>query len=199
MVVYGYLRVSTNKQDEMTNRSSILEYANVNNLGSVSFMSETVSGRKQWQKRKLGIELFPKLQKGDIIIMSEYSRIGRDMLNSLDFVAKSREKGVILKSVNGDIPQDDTAMGTLVMSLSAYKAQAERESIAQRTRIGLQHAKEKGVKLGRRSEMVLDKSHDENLKKINQALERGVKKKQICKDLGITYPTLRKFLRKNSI
>ena len=93
MTVYGYLRVSTEKQSISNYKSEILLLANDKKLGNVIWIEETVSGRKDWRKRVLGKE-FEKMVEGDIIIMSEYSRIGRDFLQSLEFLAECKRKKV---------------------------------------------------------------------------------------------------------
>lgn len=55
MVIYAYLRVSTNQQDVENQRHGILEYANQKSLGHLEFVSDSVSGQKRWRERELGI------------------------------------------------------------------------------------------------------------------------------------------------
>jgi DNA invertase Pin-like site-specific DNA recombinase len=198
MVVYGYLRVSTNKQDERNFKSAILELANREGYTNVQFIAETVSGRKRWQSRLIGIE-FEKMKAGDVIIMGEFSRISRDFFGSLEFIAEARRKGVKVISTNGDIPINDDATSNLLLSVTAWKNQMERESIAYRTKVGIQAAKERGSKLGRPKDvMKLDK--DANAARlIQEEINKGIKKKHICKHFGITMPTLRKYMAKNGI
>jgi len=78
---YAYIRVSTDKQETENQRFEILKYANGKRLGNVEFIEETVSGRKSWKDRKIGT-LIPELQKGDILIVTEFSRLGRSMLDN---------------------------------------------------------------------------------------------------------------------
>jgi DNA invertase Pin-like site-specific DNA recombinase len=157
-----------------------------------------VSGRKQWQKRLLGKE-FLNMTKGDTIVTAEFSRIGRDLLNSMSFIAEAKERGIKVVSINGDIPEDASANSTLILAMAGWKNQTERELIAQRTRVGLKAAKERGVKLGRKiGSSKLDKDLN-NIRNIEADLKAGLKKKAICAKYKCTMPTLRNYIKNNNI
>ena len=96
--MYGYIRISTGKQDTENQRFEILKYANENKLGSVEFLEETISGRKSWKDRKVGT-LVQELQKGDILIITELSRLGRSMLEVMELLSILLRKGVELHVV----------------------------------------------------------------------------------------------------
>ena len=155
--IYGYLRVSTGKQDTSNNINEILRFANEKQLinSNIIWIEETVSGRKDWRKRKLG-EYFEKMNSGDTLIMSEYSRIGRNMYQSVEFIAECRRKKINIYSTVGDIPQTDSATDCLLLSIKAYMSQIERDNISYRTKIKLQSLKEQGFQLGRHRRMILD-------------------------------------------
>ena len=68
--VYGYLRVSTGKQDADNQHFAILSYANSKSISPVTFMEETVSGRVSFRQRKLG-NLVELSKEGDLIIVSD--------------------------------------------------------------------------------------------------------------------------------
>ncbi len=197
MVCYGYLRVSTVKQEEANYKASILNMANEKNLGQVIWIQETISGRKDWKNRLLG-KSFNQMKEGDVIIMAEFSRIGRNFLQSIDFLCECRRRGVIVYSCNNDIPQTDDATSMLLLSLTSWKAQVEREDIARRTKVGLKYAKERGVILGRKKRMILD-INPENKDKIKELLNKGVKLKYIAKDFKCTVKTLSKFIKKHEL
>jgi DNA invertase Pin-like site-specific DNA recombinase len=197
MTVYGYLRVSTAKQEENNYKNSILQLANDKKLGNVLWIQETVSGRKDWKNRLLGKE-FEKMKKGDIIIMGEYSRIGRDFLSSMSFLADCQRKGVTVYSTMGDIPINNDSTSNLLLAVTAWKAQIERENISYRTKIGLASHKANGSVLGRPRKMVLEKDIN-NIRLIKEEIEKGVKMKKICEHFNITTPTLNKFIKKHNL
>ena len=198
MVCYGYLRVSTKLQEINNNKSEILLLANNKGIGSnIIWIQETVSGRKDWRKRVLGKE-FEKMKDGDTLIMSEYSRIGRDFLQSMEFMAECRRKKVNIYSTLGDIPIDNTATSNLLLAINAWKAQVEREHLSYRTKIGIQAHKEAGSILRQKKQMMLDR--DENNKvKIKEMLEKDMKMKVIAKEFDTTTATLRKFINKYNL
>lgn len=194
MTVYGYLRVSTTKQEESNYKSAILTLANEKKLGNVTWISETVSGRKDWRKRLLGKE-FENMKNGDVIITAEFSRIGRDFLTSMEFLAECRRKGVTVYSTIGDIPINNDATSNLLLAMTAWKSQIERENLSYRTKIGMAAHKANGSTMGRPKEMVLEKDPN-NVKLIKGELDNGVKLKMICKHFNTTLPTLNKFIKK---
>ena len=81
----AYLRVSTQEQDLDKNRSEILFFSNENNLGIVHFVEEKVSGAIYWKKRELG-SIIDSLSIGDNLIVSEFSRLGRSMLECMEII-----------------------------------------------------------------------------------------------------------------
>lgn len=197
--IYGYLRVSTDKQDIQNNKNSILNFCNEKNIiGKIEWIEETVSGRKKWQNRLLN-NLFLKMNKGDYLIMNEFSRIGRDFLNSLQFICECRNKGIILLSVLGDIPQNDNANDYITLFLNAWKSQTEREFISIRTKQALKNKKDNGIILGRPKKMKLEYDCDNNIKEIKNLIDLGVKFKNICNKFNCTESTLRKFIKKYNL
>lgn len=198
--VWGYLRVSTQKQHIENNKGEILRYANENNLFPVIWIQETVSGRKDWRNRLLGKHFNASFKKGDTLIMTEYSRIGRDFLQSIEFISECKRKGVTVLSTLGDIPLKDDATSNLLLAVNGWKSQLERETIAYRTRIKLEQLKALGIKLGRKNRMILEgtdgSSIESNKKKIKNMVDTGIKLKFIAKNLNCTVMTLRKFIKK---
>lgn len=195
MVCFGYLRVSTVKQSIDNNKAEILLLANKLNLGNVQWIQETVSGRKDWRNRILGKE-FEKMREGDIIIMSEYSRIGRDFLQSMEFLAECKRKNITVYSTIGDIKLDNSPTSNLLLAITAWKNQVEREHLSYRTKIGIQEHKNKGSILGRKKIMNLERDPT-NKEKITDMLKKDIKKKTIAKELNTTMTTLKKYIRNN--
>jgi DNA invertase Pin-like site-specific DNA recombinase len=199
MVCFGYLRVSTEKQAIDNNKNEIEKKANELGFNHVIWISETVSGRKSWEKRKLGEEFNNRMKAGDTIIMAEYSRIGRDFLNSMSFIAECRKKKINVVSVIGDIPLNNDANSNLLMAVGAWKAQTERELIAYRTKVGLDCAKKRGVKLGRKSGIMKLDNDPINIERIREDINIGVKQYIIAKKYNCSTITLRKFIKKHNI
>ena len=78
-MIYGYIRVSTDKQTTENQRFEIENFAQKNGIAINRWFEETISGATDFRQRKLG-KLLKKLTKNDILIASEISRLGRNML-----------------------------------------------------------------------------------------------------------------------
>ena len=105
--VIGYLRVSTGVQELEKNKSAILHLANHLNLGRVNFSEEIVSGKVSWKKRKIA-EIIAECKKGDILLVSELSRLGRSMLECMEILSVAVEKGVRVYAVKGNWSLDSS-------------------------------------------------------------------------------------------
>lgn len=145
---FGYLRVSTTDQDLDKNKADILFLANTKELGQVKFVEEKASGRISWKKRKIA-DLISSLQKGDNIIVSELSRLGRSMLECMEILSISTQEGINIYSVKGSWQLDGSIQSKIIAMAFSMAAEIEKELISQRTKEALREKKRLGIKLGR--------------------------------------------------
>lgn len=174
MAVFGYTRVSTDKQDLEKQKHLLLEYAQTHQLLIDEFIGAEISSRQGLKKRKVS-ELLSKLKPGDLLLVAELSRLGRNMLQTLNIINELSEKGITLIFVRQPELSTTGPHTKLLMAIYSYFAEAERDYISIRTKQGLAAAKAKGVKLGRprgsrNKERVLDPYKDQIL----EYLEMGV-------------------------
>jgi DNA invertase Pin-like site-specific DNA recombinase len=146
--VIGYLRVSTFRQELEKNKSDILALANNFDLGKVSFVEEIVSGKVSWRKRKIA-EILEELKVGDSIVVSELSRLGRSMLECMEILSVSLEKGIHVYAVKGNWKLDNSIQSKIIAMAFSMAAEIERDLISSRTTEALRHRKAMGMKLGR--------------------------------------------------
>ncbi len=193
----GYLRVSTSDQEIEKNKSDILRLANHLNLGKVNFVEEIVSGKVSWKKRKIA-EIIEEFKKGDTLIVSELSRLGRSMLECMEILAVSVEKGVRVYAVKGNWTLDNSIQSKIVAMAFSMASEIERDLISQRTKEALRYKKEQGIKLGRPKgpgKSKLDKFRPE----IEALLKNGSTQKFIANRYGTTEANLHNWLKKNDI
>ncbi len=148
MKVIGYIRVSTDKQDLEKQRHLLLDYAQRNQLVVNEFIHAEASSRKDTKDRRID-ELLTKLTKGDTLLVAELSRLGRNMLETLNIINELSQNGVSIVFIRQ--PELST-IGThtkLLLAIYSYFAEAEREYISMRTKQGLAAARAKGKLLGR--------------------------------------------------
>ena len=193
----AYLRVSTIDQDLEKNKAQILHLANDKNLGKVEFVEEKVSGRVNWRERKIG-EIINQLSAGDSVLLSEFSRLGRSMLECMEIIAIATQKGIKMYTVKGGWQLDDTIQSKVMAMVFSMVAEIERDLISKRTKEALQTKKASGVKLGRpkgAGKSKLDKYKVE----IDALMKNGSTKKFIAKRYGTSESNLFNWLNKNDL
>ena len=97
----AYLRVSTVEQDLEKNKADILTFANNRDFGKVKFVEEKVSGTKNWKDRKIK-QVIDVLNKGDRLIVPEFSRLGRSMLEIMEMSSILKDREVNVYAVKGE-------------------------------------------------------------------------------------------------
>ena len=140
--------MSTADQDVEKNKAEILQLANERDLGKVHWVTETASGRVNWRKRKVA-QVLEQAQKGDTILISELSRLGRSMLECMEILSIASQKGINIYAVKGNWQLDQSIQSKIVAMAFSMAAEIERDLISQRTKEALLAKKKAGVKLGR--------------------------------------------------
>jgi DNA invertase Pin-like site-specific DNA recombinase len=148
MKVIGYIRVSNEKQDFDSQKHRLLEYAQQHKLIIDELLSIEISSRKTTKARRID-ELLAKLNTGDMLLVTELSRLGRNMLETLIIVNELTEKGIKIVFVRQPELSTTGPHGKLLLAIYSYFAETEREFISMRTKDGLLAAKADGKQLGR--------------------------------------------------
>jgi DNA invertase Pin-like site-specific DNA recombinase len=195
--VIGYLRVSTADQDVEKNKADILKLANEKKLGHVEWIEEKVSGTKDWKKRELG-RVFSELKKGDAIVVSELSRLGRSTLQILEIMKEAKEKGVSVHAVKNSWTLNGSMESKIVLTMLAMFAEIERDLISERTKEGLRARKAAGVVLGRPKGPGKSKL-DKYEKEIVSLLRNGSTKTFVAKRYNTSLPNLFNWLKQNKL
>ena len=144
----GYVRVSTDQQDVDGQRHLLLAYAQANKLIIDEFVELEISSRKNTKERRID-ELLSRLQQGDTLLVAELSRLGRNMLETLNLIHALSEKGVSLIFVRQPELSTVGPHTKLLLAIYSYFAESERDFISLRTKQGLAAAKASGQQLGR--------------------------------------------------
>lgn len=198
-MIYGYIRVSTDKQTVENQRFEIQRYARKNKLVVNEWIEETISGTINPNKRNLG-KLLSKTQKNDIIICSELSRLGRNMFMIMSILNILMERGVIIYTVKEHYKLGDDISSKVLAFAFSISAEIERSLISQRTTEALRRKKAEGVILGRpkgRRNTVCKLSGCEDT--IRQMLLEGNTKVYISQCLGVSESTLYSYIKEKRI
>lgn len=186
-MIYGYLRVSSDKQDVNSQRLGVERYSEEHDLPIGEYITdEGVSGGKDPSKRNLG-PLLDKMKEGDVIIASEISRLGRDLYMVMDILHHCMKVGCVIHTVKDHFTLGDDIQSKVLAFAFGLSAEIERQMIRQRTREGIMRRVSLGVLVGRPPGKKNAESHifsDEDDKKIKQMHEWGVPKKTMAKIFG---------------
>ena len=201
MTVIGYIRVSTDSQDLEKQRHLLLEYAQRQQLLIDEFINVEMSSRKDTKERRID-ELLTKLDEGDTLIVAELSRLGRNMLETLNIINRLGEQGVQIIFVRQPELSTLGSHTKLLLAIYSYFAETERDFISIRTKQGLAAAKANGVQLGRpRGSKNKERTLDPYKEQIKHYLQMGLNLASIQTIINnqleqpITYTSYRYFVR----
>lgn len=148
MKVIEYGRVSTDKQTLEQQNRTVKEWLSRNGLkADIVVTEEGISGGVTYKKRKLGTEVLPLMEAGDMLIVAEISRLGRSMsdLNKLIIdELKPRKIRLVIVQMGIDLDCGNIkAMDEMILFAFSFAAQLEKELIQERTKSALDVRKKK--------------------------------------------------------
>ena len=198
----AYIRVSTQKQDITNQRHEILEAANQRRLHVDEWVEMEISSRKSEKARRID-DLKSTLQSGDILIVTELSRLGRstgDVVNLVRALMGAGVRVIVLKQ-NLDLTQAKSDMTSkILVTVFSMLAELERDLISSRTKEALSAKKAAGVKLGKPMGTVQGSKFDVDREKIELLLRAGHSVRKVAKVLGYPNPVgLGKYLKRRGI
>ncbi|MCL1856497.1 MAG: master DNA invertase Mpi family serine-type recombinase [Kiritimatiellaeota bacterium] len=147
-MIFAYIRVSTDKQETDNQRFELNRFANRNGFVIDGWVDETKSGTKDYKKREL-YPLIMKLQKGDRIVCSEISRLGRDLLMVMGILNLCMDRGIEIWTHKDNFRLGDNIQCKVLAFAFGLSAEIERNLISQRTKEALARKRAEGVALGR--------------------------------------------------
>jgi len=192
--VFAYLRVSTDAQDVANQRHGVVRYCTDKHLLAPLFIEDTASGKTDWRQRPLG-QLIERAEAGDVIVVSEVSRLARSTLQVLEIGRECIERGVHLHVAKNGIVFDDTMQSKIVATVLGLVAEIERDFISARTKEALAKRKAEGIKLGRPVGASKKLRLDPMASKIDDYLAKGIDKRAIAKLLNVAPNTLYAWLK----
>jgi DNA invertase Pin-like site-specific DNA recombinase len=194
-MIYGYVRVSTDKQSTENQRFEIGNYAKENGLRIEQWVDETISGTIQVSNRLLG-RLLKQIGKGDILIISELSRLGRNLMEIMSILHQCMEQEILVLTVKERYELGNNINSKILAFAFSLSAEIERSLISQRTREALARKKEEGTSLGRpkgrrNNQLKLVRNEEE----IRQMIDENYSMNEIAEKMGVSRQTLRDFLK----
>ena len=194
-MIYGYIRVSTDRQTVDNQRFEIEQFCIKQDLKVDRWIEETISGTKAPEKRLLG-SLLAVAKKDDLIICSELSRLGRNLFMIMSMLNKLMLDGVRVWTIKDNYRLGDNIQSKVLAFAFSLSAEIERDLISQRIKEALARKKSEGVILGRpigkKSKRVKLSGHE---KEIQALIEKKVSKSAIGRIFGVNRITVDLFLK----
>lgn len=194
-MIYGYTRVSTELQNTENQKHEIQTFAEANKITINKWVDEVISSRKSLKERQLG-KLLKHLKKGDILIASELSRLGRNLLEVMGILQSCLEKDCQIWTLKENYKLGADIQSKVLAFAFSLAAEIERQLISQRTKESLKRLKDEGKHLGRPFGFNYNKL-DAKQDKIKELLEKQVSKAEIARLLNCSWLTLHRYIQKS--
>lgn len=195
-MIYGYIRVSSDKQTVENQRFEITNFCQQQELLIDNWIEETISGTKAYDKRALG-RLLRKVGKDDIIICSELSRLGRNLFMIMEILNICMSKECRIWTIKDNYRLGDDIQSKVLAFAFGLSAEIERNLISQRTKEALARRRAEGVVLGRpKGRKTAPEKHKLYTKQtlIRELLNEKVSKRQIAKICKCDRNTLSRYI-----
>ena len=185
--IYGYWRISCGSTQEETRQIKALR-----DSGCEIIIGDKITGTSNYGDREELSKLLDELKEGDLLILSELSRLGRTSLLMQIELDKLLKKGVSVKTLDKRL--DTTTMPKeivgLIVSILGYAAEQELQQIKSRTSEGRAVALTRGVKFGRKR-----KYDDFQVAEVMKKKSEGEGLGTIAKSLGMTRSMVQRIVR----
>lgn len=198
-MIYGYIRTSTEKQNNENQHFEIENFALANNIHIDKWVEETISARKNLEERKLG-KLLKKLKPNDILIASELSRLGRNLLQVMSILHHCMNINCQVWTIKDNYRLGSDIQSKVLAFAFGLSAEIEKNLISQRTKQSLARLKAENKPIGRpkgRKNKITKLSGKENL--IDKMLLKNIPKTKIAEMLKVDYKTLYTYLKEKAV
>ncbi|MDR0872129.1 MAG: master DNA invertase Mpi family serine-type recombinase [Prevotellaceae bacterium] len=197
-MIYGYIRVSTDRQTVENQRFEINRFCDDKTMVVERWIEETISGTKTIEERRLG-RLLKKMRRGDILICSELSRLGRNLLMIMAVLNDCMNRDIQVWTIKDNYRLGSDINSKVLAFAFGLSAEIERNLISQRTKEALARKRAEGVVLGRpkgsKSKVRKLTGKEQEIKAL---LDKKVSKCAIARILGVHRLTVADFVRSMS-
>lgn len=196
---YGYIRVSTDKQTTKNQKFEIKNFSKSKDILIDEWIEEKISSTKKLDDRQFG-HLLKRMKKGDILIVSELSRMGRNLMQIMKILHDCMEKDIQVFTCKENYELGNNINSKVLAFAFGLSAEIERNLISQRTKEALARKKAEGVILGRpigsKSSSLKLTGKEEEIKKL---LKKKVSYSAIGRILGVHRLTVSSFSKCNNL
>ena len=197
-MTYGYIRVSSDKQTVENQRFEISAFCAKEGLKIDGWIEETASGATMYTKRRLG-RLLRHMRKGDLIISSELSRLGRNLLMIMEILSFCMHRECKVWTIKDGYRLGDDIQSKVLAFAFGLSAEIERNLISQRTKEALKRVRAEDKRIGRppgkKSRPELSPLYGKE-EYIRRSLLSGISLSRLAKRLHCSRGTLKRYIDK---
>lgn len=198
-MIYAYIRVSTDKQTIENQRFEILKYGSSKRIHIDEWIEETISGSTNAENRKLG-KVLKALKKDDILIVSELSRLGRNLMEVMSILHTCMERESKVFAIKEGYELGNNISSKVLAFAFSLSAEIERNVISQRTKEAMSRMKSEGLPVGRpkgalSKETKLSGKEDA----IKELLSKKVAVSTIGRILGVHRLTVKNYIKSRNL
>jgi DNA invertase Pin-like site-specific DNA recombinase len=181
----GYARVSTDDQNPAL-QIDALKAAGCEKVFKDAGLSGVAIKRPQLQR------CLKSLETGDVLVVWRLDRLGRSLSHLIQTTSDLAERGIGFRSLSEAI-DTTSAQGKLLLHVLGALAEFERSLIIERTRAGVQAAKKRGVKLGRKPSL-----SEQQIARARKMVEDGEPVPEVADLLGVNRATIYRALQRTA-
>ncbi|GHO89397.1 recombinase family protein [Dictyobacter formicarum] len=184
--ILAYIQALDDKQDVNNQRHEILEAPRLKDMKIGDFISMTMTSRKTSKQRRIK-EVLHLLERGDTLIVTELSRLGRNTVEIIALVHELVQRGIRLIALKQNIDLNDgqhDMSSKIIVTVFSLLAELERDFISLRTKEALSVKKSQGITLGKPKGTIRKSKFDADLPRIKELLALGLSVRKIAKHLG---------------
>lgn len=194
-MIYGYIRVSTDKQTVENQRYEINRFCLDEEIVVDKWIKETISGTKAIKDRQLG-GLLKRMVSNDVLICTELSRLGRNLLMIMGVLNECMNRDIQVWTIKDNYRLGNDINSKVLAFAFGLSAEIERNLISQRTKEALARKRAEGIILGRpkgsKSKKVKLTGRE---KQIQELLNKNISYSAIGRLLGVHRLTVSKFVK----
>lgn len=198
-MIFGYIRVSTDKQTVENQRFEINQFCERHNLLVDSWVEETITGKKDYKKRQFG-KMLKKMKAEDVLICSELSRLGRNLLMIMEILNYCMNNNIKVWTIKDNYRLGDDIQSKVLAFAFGLSAEIERNLISQRTKEALARRRAEGVILGRPKGRKSSKTKlTGQERRIGELRQKQVSYSAIGRILGVHRLTVSSFIKRSGL
>lgn len=193
---HAYIRVSTDRQDAESQKNQINDYRIKRNYPTTEWYEDKLTSKVPWKERLLA-QILERSKPGDILLVTEITRIDRSLYGVLDFLRSAQEKNLAVHVIKSALIVSSDLNSKITVAILGLAGEIERDMNNARARAGVKNREAKGLPIGRQPGTVVKLKLDLFKDRIPTWRAKKLSLRVIAKLTDTSVPTVKRWLRRN--